>query len=326
MLAGETVPYTEAWLQRLRQCYQASARELTETHWAYGRWLGEQVKAFATRHGFDQVAGVASHGHTIFHDPSAGYTLQIGEGHALHEACGYPVVADFRSSNVAKGGQGAPLVPIGDQLLFGEYGACINLGGYANLSYADEQGTRVAYDIAPCNVVMNPLAQRLSSPYDEGGALARTGQLIPQWYDQLNALPFYQQRPPKSLGQEWLDTHLQPFLTSQQLPQDLLATFVKHLAYQIRGSLELLPQQGNSKVLVTGGGAYNSYLIEVTQSLLSPSQKLVVPEANIVEFKEALVFALLGWRWELNQINCLGSATGVAQDHVAGVGYGLKTQ
>ena len=323
LVAGETLPYPEEWHRRLTHAYLAMGRELVQTHWEYGTWLGQQVAEFIQRHGLTGVVAVGSHGHTLFHDPDAGYTYQIGEGHALHEACGLPVVADFRSGNVARGGQGAPLVPYGDRTLFGQYAACINLGGFANISYEDALQRRVAYDVAACNGVLNLISQRMGFPYDENGDMARSGQPSRRWIEWLNDLPYYQATPPKSLGKEWIDATLGPFLESTLMPQDLLATYTRHLAFQLYQSLLPLKGQGNGEVLVTGGGAHNAFLIEETQRLLPGGLRLVVPEPALIDFKEALIFALLARQWVLDQPNCLGSATGVAKDQRLGVGYGF---
>lgn len=324
-IAAETISYSEEWWNLLGHVYAADARLLTQTHWRYGRWLGEQVREFVAKHDIEGVAGVGSHGHTIFHDPDQGYTLQIGEGHALHEACGFPVVADFRSANVAKGGQGAPLVPYGDGVLFGEYSACINLGGYANISFT-EDGVRKAFDIAACNVVFNTLARKLLFDFDENGDLAKSGKIIPEWLHQLNDLPYYKERGPKSLSKEWLDQNLSDFLSSSQLPQDLMATYVRHLALQLTATLSPLVGEGNGQVLVTGGGSYHRFLIRETQFMLPQGLSLTVPDNLLVEYKEALIFALLARQYSNQQTNCLASATGCPDDHIVGVGYGLKTR
>ncbi|MEL6534116.1 MAG: anhydro-N-acetylmuramic acid kinase [Bacteroidota bacterium] len=327
ILAAETLAYDSAWQAKLGPgLFGGSGQQLIETHWSFGSWLGDQVKSFVHKHSLGQVAAVGSHGHTVFHQPNQGYTFQIGEGHALHEACGLPVITDFRSANVAKGGQGAPLVPLGDQLLFGDYTACINLGGFANVSYEGAQGSRLAYDIVPCNLLLNPFAHRMGFAYDEGGELAQSGQPLGAWLDSLNALPYYHQDAPKSMGVEWLHSQMGDFLASQLLPQDLLATAIKHIAFQLFKAVAPLAGQGNGEILVTGGGAYNKFLIETAQSLLPSGLRLVVPGRQIVEYKEALVFALLAQRYLLGYPNCLASATGVAEDHTGGVGFGLKSR
>ncbi|HAA23386.1 MAG TPA: anhydro-N-acetylmuramic acid kinase [Cytophagales bacterium] len=327
ILASETLPYNDEWHSRLGpSLFGGSAQQLVETHWAYGTWLGQQVKSFTDKNSLEKVVAVGSHGHTVFHRPDVGYTYQIGEGHAILEACGIPVITDFRSANVARGGQGAPLVPLGDQLLFGEYTACLNLGGFANLSYPHGTQGRIAYDIVPCNIVLNEFAQRMGFPFDEGGELAQSGQPLGSWLNELNHLPFYQEAPPKSLGVEWLKEHMGDFLDSQLLSQDLLATFTKHIAFQLFRALEPLAGMGNGEIMVTGGGAYNHYLIATTQSLLPSSLQLKIPSKQLIEYKEALVFALLAQRYMLGMPNCLASATGVAKDHTGGVGFGIKSR
>jgi len=310
----KTVPYPAEWTSRLRQLHRSTAEEYTRTHAAYGRYLGELAREFSLDSDLP-VDYIASHGHTIFHQPWNGFTGQIGDGAALAIASGYPVICDFRSSDVAAGGQGAPLVPVGDELLFGEYTCCLNLGGFANISTRSGE-QRVAFDICPANFVLNHFASKRGLPYDKGGRLARTGKINQDLLDALNALSYYEQQSPKSLGREWVETEFLP-LTGEKLSiEDTLRTLVEHIAFQTGKNI---PALSDGNVLVTGGGAHNEFLIERIRSYTS----LVVhiPDPLTVDFKEALVFAFLGLLRILEKPNCLATVTGASGNVCGGAVY-----
>jgi anhydro-N-acetylmuramic acid kinase len=232
---------------------------------------------------------IASHGHTIFHRPDLKMTLQIGDGETLAKLCGIPVVSDFRTGDVALGGQGAPLVPIGDELLFGNYDACLNLGGFSNVSFLNDFGKRIAYDISPVNIVLNQLASLVGKAYDNNGSMAAAGIVIDEMLNELNSLNYYLASYPKSLGREWVESNVNPILNKfEQFPlNDRIATFTVHTAQQIAKNLE-----GRKNVLVTGGGAYNDFLISKIREI--SDTEVIIPDKNLIEFKEALVFAFLG--------------------------------
>ncbi len=317
VIEGKTYPYSEMWMARLQQLPQQSLEVFPKTHAFYGRYLGQLVNQFLQETKLT-ADFVASHGHTIFHQPMAGFTAQIGNGAAISAICGLPVVSDFRSMDIALGGQGAPLVPIGDQLLFGEYEACLNLGGISNISYKNNNKV-AAYDISPCNLVLNKMAQILGQPYDNRGMLAKSAEPNLELVNQLNALAYYQQSGAKSLGIEWVNQHIWPIIDQfKQLNElEILASLSKHISFQI--SLVINEQQIKS-VLVTGGGAFNDYLIQQIQENISA--KLIIPELELVQFKEALIFAFLGVLRICNQNNVLCTVTGSNKDHVGGALYG----
>lgn len=317
IVAAETIPYSDMWKVRLLELPNQSAEIFPKTHAFYGRYLGQLVRQFIDKHRL-QVDFVASHGHTIFHQPQAGFTAQIGDGAALSATCGLPVVCDFRSMDLALGGQGAPLVPVGDSLLFAEYDACLNLGGISNISFTRE-AKALAYDISPCNLLFNPLAQLLNLPYDAGGQIAASGTVHDELLQQLNQLPFYTRQGAKSLGREWIDRVVWPLLQSfeQVSEPDKMATCAAHIAAQI--SL-VLNKENIKRVLVTGGGAYNHFLIQKIQENTAAS--LRIPEPELLEFKEALIFALLGVLRIRNENNVWSSVTGSKTNHVAGALYG----
>ena len=310
ILEAETLPYPDAWKKQLSEAFHKQPSELTELDKAYGQYLGEQVLAFAQKHNAAPDF-VASHGHTIFHKPEEHYTLQIGDGQALADACGFLVINDFRSEDVSKGGQGAPLVPIGDQLLFSDYEICLNIGGIANVSY-DENGKRIAYDICIANQALNYLAQRKGLDYDRDGNLAQSGKVDMDLLKKLNKHPFYGQMPPKSLGREFFETYQKDLLKDISV-EDLLATFTEHIALQIALGVSHLPK---GRILVTGGGARNKFLMERLQA--RSSHEVVVTDKMIIDYKEALVFAFLGLLRMGGKTNVLASVTGAESDSCSG--------
>ena len=331
LLAAETLPYDDDWRARLEGAFAKTGPALDELDAAYGRWLGGEVRRFAAAAGVRPDL-VASHGHTVHHRPREGYTRQIGDPRFLQEACGIPVVADFRTSDVALGGQGAPLVPVADRLLFGAYAQCLNLGGFANVSHESAGGRRLAYDVTVVNVLLNRLAEAAGRPYDAGGAMARAGRTDEGVVARLDALPFYGMAPPKSLGREWLEASVWPVFAAAALsPRDALATATAHVARQLAAALARGPA---GEVLVTGGGAYNTFLISRVRDRLPGIHRLVLPEggeaggggaASLVDFKEAVAFALLGALRVRGEPNALASVTGAARDSSGGVVIGHRT-
>ena len=310
ILEAETLPYPEHWTQQLSEAFHKQPEDLVQLDKDYGKYLGEQVLAFAKKHNATPDF-VASHGHTIFHRPEEHYTLQIGDGQELANACGFNVINDFRTEDVSKGGQGAPLVPIGDKLLFGDYEICLNIGGIANLSY-DEDGKRIAYDLCIANQALNYLANMNGLNYDKDGTLARSGEVDMDLLKKLNRHPFYGQLPPKSLGREFFEANQIDVLKDLSV-EDMLATFVEHIALQIALPISFLPK---GKILCTGGGARNKFLIERLQA--RTKHEVVVPEKQIIDYKEALVFALLGMLRLEGKTNVLASVTGAESDSCSG--------
>lgn len=316
-----TVPYPADWQQRLGRLVNASGIELSQAHIDLGRYMGSEVKKFIHMHQL-QPDLLASHGHTIFHQPQKGFSLQIGDGYALMLNSGCRVINNFRSLDIALGGQGAPLVPIGDELLFGRYDFCLNIGGIANVSARHGQ-QRIAYDICPANMVLNQLSRQLGKEYDEGGKLAAGGTLQPRLLEQLNQLEYYRLPFPKSLGYEWVAEQVFPLLENQPVSYaDLLHTFCHHIAQQLRNALKPLAGKQKMSLLATGGGAYNDFLIGLMRQELTPLNiTVVVPEKDIIEYKEALVFALLGVLRLRKEVNCLASVTGASRDSCSGQVY-----
>ena len=314
ILHAETVSYTKGWQNKLKEAINWSKKELGKLDVSYGRLLGKTVKKFIEENNLTKVDFIASHGHTILHQPEKGITLQIGDGQEIVNSTNCKVVCDFRTQDVALGGQGAPLVPIGDELLFSKYKYCINLGGFANISYK-ENGERIAFDICPVNIVMNHYCRKIGKEYDDGGELAAKGKINKKLFDELNGLEFYTKQAPKSLGLEWVQQFVLPMIDAYELEiSDILATMVEHVSYQIS---KVILKDGD--VLFTGGGAYNSYLMSRIESYLD--RKITLSTKELIDFKEALVFAFLGLLRIDNQVNCLKSVTGAKQNHSSGKVY-----
>ncbi|ACU07754.1 Anhydro-N-acetylmuramic acid kinase [Flavobacteriaceae bacterium 3519-10] len=312
ILHAETIPYSNVWEQKLRTAMQLSAEQLLALNSEYGFYLGERVKEFISKHKITEIDLIASHGHTVFHQPEKRFTTQIGDGRAIKLLNDIPVVYDFRSQDVLMGGNGAPLVPIGDELLFAKFDACVNLGGFSNISFKEE-GNRIAFDICPVNIVLNRYAELLNKKYDRNGETARSGTVNAEVLKALNSLPFYRNSPPKSLGLEWVRENVFELFDGLK-PEDVLAIFTEHAAEQISA---VFRKYRLEKVLFTGGGTYNSFLIELISSKCS--SETVIPNPQIINFKEALIFSFMGVLRINNETNVLASATGSSRNHSSGL-------
>ena len=312
ILQAETLPYPLLWEEKLKDSIHITSEDLLALNSEYGFYLGEKVREFIVKHSLKESDLIASHGHTVFHQPKFRFTLQIGDGRAIKILNNIPVVYDFRSQDVLMGGNGAPLVPIGDELLFSEFDACLNIGGFSNISTRHE-GKRIAFDICPVNIVLNKYAEVLQKKFDEDGNIARNGNVNEMILKSLNALPFYKENHPKSLGIEWVNQHIIPLLENET-PENILATFTEHAAHQIA---KIFNHYHFKNVLFTGGGTYNSYLIERIKN--KSSTEIIIPEPKLIDFKEALIFAFMGVLRMNNEVNVLSSATGSSADHSSGL-------
>lgn len=320
ILNATTVAYPDGLKTQLINAIFCDSLELTKLDIKLGQWIGNRTNEFIKGHQISPCI-VASHGHTVFHQPDEGVTLQIGSGNEINRITRFPVIFDFRPMDVALGGQGAPLVPIGDKLLFSEYDCCLNIGGFANISF-NERDERKAFDVCATNIVMNELTMSIGLPYDEGGQIASSGEFISALDAKLSKLDFYQLRPPKSIGKEWVENQVQPIInmfSSSELA-DILHTYVVHTGTIIGNSISNIMKTpgGYGNVLATGGGAYNNFLIESIKKHC-PDWKITVPEDTLINYKEALVFALMGVLRVRNEINCLRSVTGASSDCSSGI-------
>ena len=311
IIHSETLKYSSVWESKLREGVHKNSKELLALDAEYAVLLSEQVSNFMLKYTISEIDFIASHGHTILHKPNEGYTLQIGDGEIISRNTGHKVICDFRTQDVQLGGQGAPLVPMGDALLFSQYDGCLNLGGFANVSYKKDD-KRIAFDICPANIVLNHYVQKEGFDYDDKGEMASLGEVHKELLKNLNELEFYKKEHPKSLGLEWVQEQVFPLIDSYELSVSrILRTFVEHIAIQIANSLK-----DRKEVLVTGGGVFNSFLMSRISFLVAT--KITIPSEEIINYKEALIFAFLGLLRSNNQVNCLSSVTGAKQDHSSG--------
>ena len=319
ILESETISYKTDWLNKLKIAVDFSKAQLEKLNQDYTQLLATIISSFIEKYEIKNLDAVCSHGHTILHQPQNGFTLQIGNLPKIATLINQTVVCDFRVQDVQLGGQGAPLVPIGDRILFSEYNYCMNLGGFSNVSF-EQNKERIAFDISPVNTVLNFYANQLGFDYDDKGNISKTGICNDDLLNALNTLDFYQKKYPKSLGFEFVKETILPLIESYTISiEDKLNTFTEHVALQIALAL---PNK-NGSLFITGGGAYNDFLIERIQYHL-PEIKIIIPSPKILEFKEALIFALLGVLKLRGEINVLSSVTGAKKDHSSGMIYSPK--
>tara|TARA_R110002072_G_scaffold45441_2_gene126425 strand:- start:6493 stop:7557 length:1065 start_codon:yes stop_codon:yes gene_type:complete len=310
---AETVEYPSNWYEALKELVNTPIEELKAIDTNYTEYLAKVIKNFIIKYQIKNIDAICSHGHTALHQPENKLTYQIGNRPFLAELLKETVVCDFRVQDVELGGQGAPLVPIGDELLFSEFDFCLNLGGFANVS-TNFNRNRIAYDICPVNIVLNHYIRKLGLNYDDEGKIASEGMISVKLLNQLNALEFYKETYPKSLGLEWVNNTVFPLIDTFKLEiQDVLKTFVEHIAIQIASEIN---KKNTGSVLITGGGVYNIYLMDRIEA--HSIQKIIVPKNEVVEFKEAVIFGFLGVQKLRNEVNCLSSVTGAIKDHSSG--------
>jgi anhydro-N-acetylmuramic acid kinase len=315
IVCAETIEYNDYWKNLLKNAENLSAYELTLSNISYGNFLGSESRKFISKYNL-QPDFISSHGHTIFHQPEQKITLQIGSGASIAAQAMLTVISDFRTLDVALGGQGAPLVPIGDKTLFKDFGACLNLGGFANISY-NTNGVRVAYDVCPVNIVFNFYSEKLGFPYDKDGIFAMHGKIDKKLLSSLNEIEYYIRIAPKSLGKEWvINTFLKLTEHSGLDVKDIMCTVAEHVSIQIASEIE---KSCSQKTLLTGGGVFNKYLINRINH--NCKNETIIPDNLTVNYKEALIFAFLGVLRFRNEVNCLSSVTGALRDNIGGVIY-----
>jgi anhydro-N-acetylmuramic acid kinase len=303
---SNTLKYPNYWKSKLANLHTQNKAIVEQTDIQFGQYIGETINTFLNG---KQVDFIASHGHTIFHQPENNYTLQIGCGKTISQATKITTINDFRSLDVSLNGQGAPLVPIGDLLLFPKHKYCINLGGFANISIKKNEEI-IAFDICPANIVLNDICKELGIEYDYNGDISREGKIVPTLLQQLNQLGFYTKKAPKSLGREWVEEHISPILKNHK-PENLLCTFCEHIAIQISKFV------ADESALFTGGGVFNSFLME--RITFHSKAKILLPNKELIEFKESLIFAFLGVLKIRGEVNCLKTVTGADIDNCGGI-------
>ena len=321
ILEAECYPYSDEWSSKLKNAIHLPALDYQLLHTEYGAFLGASVNRFISEKGLDyKVALVASHGHTTFHYPEKRMTAQLGDGAALAAVTRGIVVSDLRALDVAFGGQGAPIVPIGEQLLFREFSHFLNVGGIANLSVTSG-GKMVAFDVCAANRVLDMLVHKQGQAYDAGGAIAASGNINDDLLQSLNSLDYYNKPFPKSLANSFGTDIVYPLVEGAGLKvEDALCTYVEHIALQVGSSiLKTATDTADSRLLVTGGGAFNTYLMQRLSAALNPlGVEVIVPDEKIVQYKEALVMALIGvLRWR-QEYNVLSSVTGAERGSIGG--------
>ena len=309
----ETILYNEYWAEKLSQANNFHDTILFDLDKEYTSFLACVIKDFIKKNKITNIDFISSHGHTVYHQPEENYTFQLGNRIELRELIKKPIVCDFRVQDVALGGQGAPLVPIGDLLLFKDFSHCINLGGFCNISIKNDSEI-TAYDICPVNVVLNYFSKEIGLSFDKDGNHAKLGSVNKELLKELNEIEYYEEEPPKSLGIEWVKENIFPIFEKYKITnEDILCTYTEHICCQITMNID----SENPQILFTGGGVKNKFLL----SRLSKKMKLKfqLPEIEIIDFKEALIFAFLGILKVRNEINCLRSVTGAEKDHSSGV-------
>ena len=311
ILNSITYQYSKEWLVRLKSSLSLSKSDLVKLDQEYTLLLSKQILRFVNAFSINDIDAVSSHGHTVFHDPTNKFTYQIGNLPQISKEIEQNVVCNFRQQDVSLGGQGAPLVPVGEKYLFGEYDSCINLGGFANISKTLDEKL-IAYDICPVNTVLNYLSNKINLDFDKDGEISKNGSLIEDLYSRLNKLDYYNNNHPKSLGIEWVNSTIIPLLDlyPNQIA-DLLYTYSCHIAEQVSKSTI-----NEKNILVTGGGAKNKFLIDLINKKLN--NNVVIPDDTLIDYKEAIIFGFLGVLKLLNINNCYSSVTGSSKDHCSG--------
>ncbi len=311
IIYADTLPYSTYWVQKLAFAHLQTKSYVETLNLEYSNYLNHKIHEFISKYAIQSLDLIASHGHTIWHQPDKGFTKQIGDHRNLVKNLKVPVVVDFRTQDVEFGGQGAPLVPVGDSLLFSDFDACLNFGGFANVSMRINQQL-IAFDVCPFNKVLNHYANQLGKDFDEGGHIAATNNVNKSLLKALNGLEYYQKKPPKSLGVEYLNSIVFPLIDKYNITNEVkIATFSKHISIQIAEVIK-----NHSSVFITGGGAYNKYIIN--QLYQAVNTKLILPERKVIDFKEAFIFGFLGVLKYLGEINVISTVTGACKSHSSG--------
>lgn len=312
------IAYNKEMKQKLKNAHKLNAFEFIKFHKEYGKFIGKEINTFLNEN--KKPNFIASHGHTVFHKPNENITFQIGDAAFIASETNISTISDFRNLDTAMNGQGAPLVPIGDKLLFANYDYCINLGGFANISYNNKNNERIAFDICPVNIVVNELVKPLGKEYDHNGDIGKKGSVNIELLEELNSISYYLEEAPKSLGREYTEEQHLPIIEKYNIStEDKIRTFYKHIAIQISKTVK---KKTKAKVLVTGGGAHNIFLISEINN--ETKNKLIIPQKDIVDYKEAIIFAFLGFLRINEDVNTLKTVTGAENDNIGGSTFIIK--
>ena len=312
ILKFKTYDYDKDWQNILKNLIDKDQNSIKLIDKNYTKLLSKYILRFIEEFSIKKIDFVSSHGHTALHDPSNSITYQIGNLKELTNYTGLKVICDFRVEDIKLGGQGAPLVPVGEKYIFPEYDTLINIGGFANITIKSNNNL-IAYDICPVNIVFNHLSNLINLKYDDKGKISSSGKINLELFNHLQSIDYYKQVSPKSLGVEWVKEVIIPIINNFiEIPvEDLLNTFSKHFAFQIANNIK-----SSNKTLITGGGAYNDYLIQNIIDLTE--SEIIIPSSEIIEYKEALIFGFLGVLKDLNINNCYSSVTGAIKYHCSG--------
>lgn len=310
IIAADTIAFNANEQLKLRNIVPDIFNDYKYEHQFFAELSAKAVNVFLGDNNLSKPDIIASHGHTVYHFPAQGKTCQIGDGQLLADLTGCKVINNFRQADINAGGQGAPLVPICDKLFFSDYHACLNIGGISNISFETKNG-RIGFDICGANQLLNYIASTVGLEYDENGELAEAGKIDTDLLDALNSSSYFEMPYPKSLDNHFVRKYFIDRIAACDIPvNDKLATATAHIAQQIAAVIIKHKAEINSdyKLLVTGGGAFNGFLI---RSIEEAAQiKINLPATEIIQFKESLAMCLMGALRLLNQPNFLPSVTG----------------
>ncbi|MBS1652044.1 MAG: anhydro-N-acetylmuramic acid kinase [Bacteroidetes bacterium] len=316
LIKAKTIAYNVQMKKKLSAAFNCNANALMKLNADFASYCANEVNKFNKKNKI-LPHFISSHGHTVFHEPNNGFSTQIGCGATIAAKTSITTICDYRSIDVALKGQGAPLVPIGDKLLFGKYDACLNLGGIANISYTNKKGNAVAYDICILNMALNYFAEKIGKNYDNRGIIAKNNNFNADLLKKLNTLSYYKKSKNKSLGREYFESIFLNTINKHKLePQIVISTLTQHFAHVISNEIKLHNLQ---RVLVTGGGAYNLHLINLINEQIN--YKLHIPSKEIINFKEAIIFGFLGFLRINHQHNTLKTVTGALKSTCSGAIY-----
>lgn len=326
VLITECLPLPQKWKLRIEQLVMQNAVTYLKTSAFFGHFLGERIAEFIDTHQLkEQLDFIASHGQTVFHQPENLFTSQIGDGAAIARKTGFPVICDFRSIDVALGGQGAPVAPIADRLFFPDYKLFLNLGGIANIAVKIHDKF-IAFDITAANLALNKVAKLKGADYDHDGNIAANGEIDAKLFEELNGSWYYEKDYPKSLSGGWVSKVMLPTLSRHNISvENKMRSIVEHIAHQINESMKKIEQKENvqfsknDKMLATGGGAFNKFLIKRIEEVIPVS--ITIPDEQTIKFKESILMALMGVLRVRGEANCIASVTGAERDAIGGAIY-----
>lgn len=315
IIKTKTVSFPDSLTQKIKNVLNLSVLDFIELHKKFGTFVGYQINENFSAQTIDLIA---SHGHTVVHFPEKNVNFQIGDGATIAAITELPVVSDFRSNDIALSGQGAPLVPAGEKYLFPDFDTFLNIGGFSNVSFWRNQ--TIAFDISPANYALNYFSNKLGSNFDFNGNFGKQGVVNPELFNELSDLDFFRDEYPKSLSDHWFFDVFLPIVDKYDaIIFDKMRTIYELIAVEIGKNLDAF---NTNKVMITGGGAHNKFLIDLINE--NSKAEVFIPDNEIVNFKEAIIFAFLGFLRFKKIPNCLSSVTGAKFDNIGGAIYQVK--